>query len=147
MRTSWKNLAALAACGALLLAGCQAMKPESSTASSGEELVDRTWIIEDLDRGGIIDRSRVTVQFSAEDGRVAGAASCNRYSAGYTLGSEGLSIMPIAATKMACAPALMHQEQKFLRILGAVDAFEIDAVGALVLSGPEGTMRGFAETP
>jgi heat shock protein HslJ len=145
MRSAFNTFAAIAACGTLLLAGCQSI--DAPPAAVQELPVDQEWVIEDLDGGGIIDRSRVTVQFFSQDGRVAGAGSCNRYSAGYTLTGDSLAIMPIAATKMACAPALMNQEQKFFRILGAVNAFEIDSVGALVLSGPEGTMRGFVETP
>lgn len=108
-------------------------------------LTDREWVIEDLDGQGIVDQSRITLQFFAQDGRVAGTASCNRYHGGFRLTGENLTFQHPASTLMACPEALMHQEQTFFRILAAVTGFDIDATGALVLSGPEGTMKGHAE--
>jgi len=109
-------------------------------------LTDRNWVVEDLDGGGIIDRSRITLAFSGEDGRLYGMASCNRFMSGFSLSGEGLSISQAAATMMACAEALMMQEQKFLGILGEVSSFDIDDTGALVLSGPGGTLKAYPET-
>jgi heat shock protein HslJ len=106
-------------------------------------LTGRDWIVEDLDGGGIIDRSRITLGFSGEDSRAYGLGSCNRFTGGFTLTGEGLSFTHPAATMMACAPALMAQEQKFSRILQAVTSFDIDPTGALILSGNQGTMKAF----
>jgi heat shock protein HslJ len=105
------------------------------------------WVVEDLDGGGIIDSSRISIEFDAESGRVHGLASCNRYSAGYALGGEGLSFSGATATRRACAPALMHQEQKFFQILAGTYRFDIDATGALLLSGSAGSMKAYATTP
>ena len=109
-------------------------------------LTGRDWIVEDLDGGGIIDRSRISIGFSAEDSRAYGLGSCNRFTGGFTLTGEGLSFTHPAATMMACAPALMAQEQKFFKILQAVTSFDIDATGALILSGNEGTMKAYRDT-
>jgi heat shock protein HslJ len=109
-------------------------------------LTGRGWIIEDLDGGGIIDRSRITLGFSGEDSRAYGLGSCNRFTGGFTLTGEGLSFTHPAATMMACAPAVMAQEQKFFRILQAVTSFNIDATGALILSGSGGTMKAYRDT-
>lgn len=109
-------------------------------------LTAHTWVVEDLDGGGIIDRSRITLAFSDYDGRLYGLASCNRFMAGFSLSGEGLSISQAASTMMACAESLMNQEQKFLKILGAVSNFDIDDTGALVLSGPGGTMKAYPDT-
>lgn len=109
-------------------------------------LTGGNWIVEDLDGGGIIDRSRITLGFSAEDSRAYGLGSCNRFTGGFTLTGEGLSFTHPAATMMACAPALMTQEQKFFRILQAVTSFDVDATGALILSGNEGTMKAYRDT-
>ncbi len=95
------------------------------------------WMVEDLAGAGIVDRSRATLAFSA-DGRVAGRGSCNRYTAGYALTGETLSITRPASTMMACAPALMQQEQRFLDLLGQVRRFSIDARGGLVLHAADG---------
>lgn len=90
------------------------------------------WVVEDLNGGGIIDRSRATLNFAA-DGRVFGRASCNTYNGGYVLTGEGLTLSEIVTTMMACAPALMTQESRFLDLLKNVQRFEIGADGALIL--------------
>jgi len=95
------------------------------------------WVVEEIARGGIIDRSRVTLLFGA-DGRVSGRASCNSYTGAYELTGEGLRIGKAATTTMACAPPLMEQERRFLEALAAVRGFEIAPDGALVLVSADG---------
>jgi heat shock protein HslJ len=100
--------------------------------SPGELLTGGEWVVEDIGGGGIIDRSRATLNFR-DDGRLAGRASCNSYAGTYALTGESLTIGKAATTMMACAPSLMAQEQRFLEILQQVQRFEISATGALVL--------------
>ncbi|WP_187272297.1 META domain-containing protein [Zeimonas arvi] len=95
------------------------------------------WRVEDIGGAGIVDGSRVTLRFG-DDGRVAGAASCNRYSGAYELTGEGLTLGRMLTTKMACAPALMQQEQRFLGLMAQVRRFEIAADGALALVASDG---------
>ena len=90
------------------------------------------WVVEDIAQGGIIDSSRVTLNFQ-EEGRVSGMASCNTYNASYAITGEGLSFERAMSTKKACAPALMNQENRFLTALSGIDRFEISDTGALVL--------------
>jgi heat shock protein HslJ len=92
------------------------------------------WVVEDIDGGGIIDRSRATLVF-VPDGRIVGRASCNEYVGRWTLDAERLSIGNLAGTMKACAPALMLQERRFLDRLGAVSRFGITPEGALRLLG------------
>ena len=101
-------------------------------------LTGETWRIEDVMGGGVVDGAEVTIGFDAE-GRAFGRAACNRYSGGYELTGEGISFGPMAATKMACAPALMDLETKVFEALGQVRRFDVDETGALLLiGGPEG---------
>ncbi len=100
-------------------------------------LLGEEWVVEDINKGGIIDSSRATLAFTAEGG-VSGRSSCNTYSGSYALTGEGLSFGPAAVTEMACAPALMMQEARFLEALGNVERFEIDETGALILHASEG---------
>ncbi|HXY32571.1 MAG TPA: META domain-containing protein [Gemmatimonadaceae bacterium] len=95
------------------------------------------WVVEDIGGGGIIDNSRATINF-ATDGSIYGRASCNTYRGSYILTGEGLIVSKAAATLMACAPALMEQEQRFLDALQSVQRFEISSTGALVLHGANG---------
>lgn len=92
------------------------------------------WIVEDIGGGGVIDMARTSLAFG-EDGRVTGSGACNRYGASYTLTGEGLSIGPIAATRKGCPGAIMDQENRFFDALSAVERFEIDETGALLLYG------------
>lgn len=91
------------------------------------------WVVEDIDRAGIIDASRVTLEFDAASRRLAGQGGCNRYNAAFDLSGEGLSIGPAAATRMACGAALMEQERRFFAILSRISRFDIDPTGALLL--------------
>jgi len=97
-------------------------------------LTSKEWIVEDLDQQGVIDNSRASLNFSA-DGRVSGNSSCNRFFANYALHDNRLEIKQAATTMMACPEALMRQERRFLNALENVERLEIDATGALILSG------------
>ena len=98
----------------------------------GALLQGTEWRVEDINGNGIIDRSRVTLNFSA-DRRVSGKASCNAYTGEYTLTGEGLTISKTVSTMMACAPALMGQEDLFLDVLKNVQRFTLTPDGALIL--------------
>lgn len=76
----------------------------------------------------------ITLSFDA-DGRVSGRSGCNRYTAGYELSGEGLSIETPAATKMACPEPRMSLESRFLQLLDEVQRFDIGPEGELVLIG------------
>ncbi len=131
--------------------------PYAVTARLGDERLDgcggepldllagHGWAVEYLDGSGLEDRSRITLSFLPEDGRVVGTGSCNRYSAGFTLTGEGLALGPVAATKMACAPPVMQQESRFFAILERVYRFDVDATGALTLISPEATMIAYPD--
>jgi len=95
------------------------------------------WRVESIGGASVIDTIEVTLHFTA-DGRVAGKASCNSYTAGYRLSGEGLAISEAVMTRMACAPPRMAQEQRFIEVLRAVERFEVDPTGALVLHAADG---------
>jgi len=95
------------------------------------------WVVEDVDGRGIIDNSRVTLNFGS-DGSLHGRASCNTYRGNYTVTGEGLTFSKQAVTLMACAESLMDQERRFLQTLEGVQRFSISQTGALILSGAPG---------
>lgn len=103
------------------------------------------WVVEDIAGAGIIDRSRITLRFMG-DNRIAGGASCNRYSGSYELAGEGgMTFDYLAVTRMACAPALMNQEDRFLQVLNRVSSAKIGRNGELLLTTPDGdTLKAFA---
>jgi heat shock protein HslJ/membrane-bound inhibitor of C-type lysozyme len=95
------------------------------------------WVVEDINRAGIIDKSRVTLNFSP-DRRISGRASCNTYTGGYKLTGETLTLSKTGVTMMACAPALMRQEDLFLHVLTNVNGFALASDGALILRAAGG---------
>lgn len=106
-------------------------------------LVGPEWVVEDINGQGIIDSSRITLNFT-ENGNVQGLSGCNRYTGSYRLTGAGLRIEQVAQTRMACAPALMRQEEKMLDTLTSVTRFRLDKTGALRLEGREGkTLKAY----
>lgn len=141
----------------ILVAACaeqndsQETEPAARPDQQGiEMLLGKEWMIEDINQGGIIDSSRLTLNFTAEAaegdqemGWVTGRASCNQYQARYRQATE-LHISQLVLTEKACAPALMLQEQRFSELLPKLRHYEINAVGALILSTEAGeTLRAF----
>jgi heat shock protein HslJ/uncharacterized lipoprotein YbaY len=107
--------------------------PECREASvSAADVRGAEWIVEDIDGGGIIDRSRATLVFGP-DGRLSGRGSCNVFTGQYVITGDAVSVSGIAGTKVSCAPSLMAQEARFHEVLREVRRFEIRADGALVL--------------
>jgi len=107
--------------------------PECREASvSGADVRGVEWIVEDVNGGGIIDRSRATLVFGP-DGRLSGRGSCNGYTGQYAMTADSVTVSGIASTTMSCAPSLMAQEARFLEALRDVKRFQIRADGALVL--------------
>ncbi len=117
--------------------------PERTLRGCGGEaaelLIGPLWVVEAIGGAGVVDAARATLDFRP-DGRLAGRASCNRYTASYQLTGESLTIAPGATTRMACADALMDQESRFLAALGEVRRFDLAASGALLLLAADGTV-------
>lgn len=91
------------------------------------------WVVEDLAAEGIIDRSRLTLRFM-DDNRIAGQASCNRYTGRYQLTDDGgIDVGQLTTTRMACAPALMAQEVRFIEALEQASKVRIGPHGELLL--------------
>jgi heat shock protein HslJ len=120
------------------------MAPGGLPRSASGQVRGTPWRLEDLDKTGIIDRSRITLLLG-EDGRAVGMAGCNRYTTGYLLDGKTLTIDPrIASTRMACmTDSLMYQEQRFFELLPLMHKAEIDETGALILGGKDGASMKF----
>ena len=80
----------------------------------------------------LIDRSYLTVTLG-EDNRAYGNAGCNHWFGGYSLDDEQLSFSAPASTMKMCAPALMEQEQRFLKALQSVQRWDFSGTGELRL--------------
>ena len=101
-------------------------------AATLSDLQGVEWVVEDINGGGIIDRSRATLVFGP-DGRLSGRGSCNTYTGRYVVSGDTVRVSELASTRRACAPSLMDQETRFHDALKQVARFEVRADGALVL--------------
>ncbi len=75
------------------------------------------------------------------EGRASGRSGCNRFTSAYTLSGEGLSFGQIAGTRMACPPAKMDTERRFLDLLQKVTRVTPGENGQLrLMAGDEQAM-------
>lgn len=73
------------------------------------------------------------------DNKAYGLAGCNYWSANYQLQANKLSFTtPIATTKRQCAPALMEQEQRFLKALPTIKTWDFSEIQQLQLWPTQG---------
>jgi len=138
MRTTIIGFTALA-----LIGGCAkevALVKGVETVVQGS-LEGGPWLVEDLNGGGIIDNARVDLTFDPGDqntSAVHGKSGCNRFRGGWAQNGSTVKLGPLASTMMACDPALMDLEQKFLKTLEAVTTVSYDTTGAALLKAPDG---------
>lgn len=115
-------------------------RPVKEDAPEGDPAVlqGATWIVEDINRGGVIDNSRLTLTFGT-DGRVSGSGGCNSFSGTYSADGSSLTLGPLAMTRRAClGEALNAQETRYTSALTGPLTWEILADGALELTGEGG---------
>jgi len=93
------------------IAGCT-----STIAAAGKPDLMGAWTVEYIGERPVIDNSPAYIEF-AEEGRVGGNASCNRFSGAYVLSGSSLTFSKLASTKKMCFGALMEQETRFLAAL------------------------------
>ena len=140
------------ALAALMLAGCAsaapaAPLPEGQTVPASavnvvdfKSLVGSTWLAEDIDGGGVLDRLQSRLQI-VSTARVAGLGGCNEFHGAAQLDVPPFALGPFATTRKMCSPAVMDQERKFLDALGRVRSARLengllhlqDAAGATIV--------------
>jgi putative lipoprotein len=103
----------------------QVQRVQAAPPTTGAESPAGRWLLEDLRGAGVMDRLQSVLEI-ATDGRVSGSGGCNRMSGSATIDGARISFSPLAATRMACTPAAMDQESRFLAALGEVRRWEIN---------------------
>lgn len=114
MRRMWM----MAVLGATMATGAGA-------AAEDVLLTGITWVIESVK--GVdapIDTAKTSLQIAA-DGKVATTIGCNRMGGTATIAGEKMTFGPMMATRMACPPPLMEQEQLYSAALEATRSYAI----------------------
>ncbi|UVJ42919.1 META domain-containing protein [Pseudomonas sp. LS1212] len=88
---------------------------------------ERSYVLEWIGERPLMDYSHLTLTL-AEDGRAYGNAGCNHWFAPYTLQGNSLTFGKVGSTRKICAPALMEQEQRFLKALETVQRWDISPI-------------------
>jgi heat shock protein HslJ/uncharacterized lipoprotein YbaY len=113
------------------------MPPQQPQAVPPASRLIGGWIVQSL-AGSPPQRGRPMTLSFGDNGRLAGSGSCNRYMASYTVEGASLRISPTVATMMACPPAIMEQERRFLAFLAGAARWRIDANARLTIVNAEG---------
>jgi len=121
MKTKTTNTVAIVLLG-LLLSNCAMSNAPYPLPS----LPDSAWLAEDIDQAGVMDMLQSTLKFDVNM-NVSGSGGCNRYFGSAKVSGDEIIFSPLGSTKMACSPAVMNQEQRFLTALTAVRSWRIDA--------------------
>ncbi len=128
------HVAALLA--ALTATGCSMETAENKSGGESGTATTRAptgyWVAEDITGHGVIDDSRVTLEIDPA-GRISGRGGCNRYGGAAKIADGAIAIGPVAATQMACAEALMAQEQRLFEALNTAERYSFDANGFLLI--------------
>ncbi|MFN3892904.1 MAG: META domain-containing protein [Beijerinckiaceae bacterium] len=102
----------------------------TGAAMAQSDLTGSAWLAEDIMGRGVVDRAQSTLQ-PLPDGRVAGSSGCNRFNGKGAVSHGKVEIGPLATTRMACPPALMDQETRYLKALAASRRYDIREDGLL----------------
>jgi heat shock protein HslJ len=94
--------------------------------AQSQSLAGTSWNVTAYNNGrqavvSVLAGTSLTLSF-ADDGKVAGSAGCNRFTATYTSDGQKLSIRPATTTRKMCAQpdGVMEQEKQFLKALETV---------------------------
>ncbi len=115
----------LVAAALLLAAGCSSTPP-------APPLPGTSWLAEDLGGRGVLDRVLTTLTFE-RNSMAVGSSGCNRYSAAAELDGASLRFGQAAATRRACPPAVMEQEQRFFLALEQTRGYRREGSKLLLL--------------
>ncbi len=106
---------------------------------------DVWWRAEDIGGRGVVDRSEVTLMLGS-DGKIGGKSGCNGYSANYQLTGDTLKVYPpMIGTRMACAPALMTQEQAYQKLIETAASLAVTPEGSLIVTSADGANSRFVK--
>lgn len=114
-----------------------------AAASSNLRLRDTPWALETLAGAPAGEAGRQVWLVLASSQQLSGHAGCNRLRGRYTQRGTQIVLKPLATTRMACPPAQMALEERFLQALGRVDSYRVEGKALTLMQGdvPQATFR------
>lgn len=103
-----------------------------------DALRDTAWELTSLAGNELLPGTTITLEFTADE--ISGSTGCNHYGGSYEISGDGLNLVDLYATEMACLqPAgIMEQEAAYLTALGLAARYQIDG-GRLEIQDETGT--------
>jgi heat shock protein HslJ len=121
----------------LFIVGCTGGGGPGGAGEKPASIVGPEWRVEEIAGAPVSGESPITLKLDAGGG-ASGRGGCNSYGGSYALAGDALHFGPMAATRMACAPALMDQEQRYFDTLAKVERYAVADDGALLLETGDG---------
>jgi heat shock protein HslJ len=113
------------------------------STTGGAPIAGKDWRAIDVNGLPLAGERLLTLRL--DGGRASGNSGCNSFTASYEFtGGDRLDFGPIASTRMACEPAVMEQETRFLSILDAATSYSRYGSGQLSVIAPDGRAIRFA---
>ena len=110
----------------ILLVALQGRQTTSKfSVGGGAAMTGVTWRPAYIGAETLPEDSGMFVQFEV-DGSIAGHGGCNRFTGSFESTETGVTVGPLASTRMACPEPIMSREQSFLDALQNSTAFEIN---------------------
>jgi heat shock protein HslJ len=131
----------------LALAGCAASPQGGSVEFPDVDELDGQWqLTAGTDTSGTFDLGDSTLTLEIDDNAASGNSGCNTFTGQIGGTADGISIGPLASTRMACSPeSVMQLEARYLKALETVDTADLGD-DALTLSLKDGELElTFAE--
>jgi heat shock protein HslJ len=122
---------AMVLCATACMAPALWAAPASAPAGANTRLRDTHWTLASLG-GAATDtttagsRTEPHLVLKSSSQHLIGFAGCNRLRGRFTQRGTQLALKPIATTRMACASALMQQEERYLQTLASIDSYRIE---------------------
>jgi heat shock protein HslJ/uncharacterized membrane protein len=114
---------------AAALASTHVAEDEPVDAAAAERaeagLLGTAWRLENLAGAEVVDGVQATLEFPSE-GRASGNGSCNRFNGVVTVEGPAIRFGGVAATRKACADAVMRQEESYFAALQEAERYETD---------------------
>jgi putative lipoprotein len=109
----------------------------AQTGSAAEnDLVGREWLVDWIADAGPVAAPSATLSIDAT-GKASGKGPCNRYFGTAKIDGASIAFSGIGSTRMACAPAVMTQENALFDALAKAASFRMGD-GRLVLLDADG---------
>ena len=110
-------------------------------ATAPVSLASKSWTLHTINDELLYGNKPITLSFDNSE-QLSGSTGCNRYRASYSSDHGAINIATIATTKKLCAPEIMEQEKRYLRILGDAATY-VDKCGRLKISSQENEILRF----